>query len=158
MMNRKDYCEGSTDHCIDNHVQNRGRFDRSSGRCRRLLLWMLAEGEAEQRWSAWQRWRGGGNCTCLGGRKPHTPLSAQQGERDVQLIIQAALRHSAWVTLSWWADRGKPRMPFEQKERKREEEMRKKERWMSLVVKCNPTLAFISLSRLHLKCCPLLLR
>lgn len=121
-----DYCEKSTDHRLGNHVEKKERFDKSNGRYRRLLLWMMAEGEAEPWRSAWQRWRGGGNCTCLGGRKPHTPLSVQQGERDVQLIIQAAPRHSAWVALSWWADRGKPRMPFEQKEGKREEETRKR--------------------------------
>lgn len=40
-----------------------------------------------------------GGLTCLRGQETYTLLSAQQGERVVQLIIQAKTRHSARVAL-----------------------------------------------------------
>lgn len=88
-----------------------------------------------------------GGLTCLRGQETYTLLSVQQGERVVQLIIQAKARHSAWVALPWWADRRKLKDAIWKKKKK----WRKWERWMSLVMECNPTPAFISFSPLHLK-------
>lgn len=90
-----------------------------------------------------------GGLTCLRGQETYSLLSVQQGERVVQLIIQAKARHSAWVALPWWADRRKLKDAIWKKKKKKK--WRKWERWMSLVMECNPMPAFISFSPLHLK-------
>lgn len=75
-----------------------------------------------------------GGLTCLRGQETYSLLSVQQGERVVQLIIQAKLRHSAWVALPWWADRRKLKDAVWKKKRRNEENGRDECLWSWSVI------------------------